>query len=1077
MKMKKILLLFSLFFISLVLISCQEDEVEKDVVPPTIIGTKNIDYIIGNPVPNFLDGISAYDNIDGNITHLIIVDETLIDLTTGGVYTLTYRVTDQAGNTETKIVSLTVIEGLGEVDLNAPVIIGTKHITYEFGSLEPNYLLGVTAFDLEDGYITDDIVLDDSLVDLTTLGIYDVTYFVADQAQNSFSITIEVTVVDTTPPVISGLSDLIYYIGSPMLDFSFGITATDLYDGDLTDSIEIDSSDFDHLTVGLYTITYQLIDSSSNTTTESIEIEVRLSPSPQLFNTKDFSVEVHQNAPDYLDGITAVDYLDNDLTDLISVDDSNVDLTRLGTYQLIYKVIDQALSSTEITVNVVVVDTTAPVFHGLDMMTYYYGDPYPDFREGITATDLYDGDLTALITINIQNFDDWVLGTYSIIYTVTDSSNNSNTVTITIDVIDNTKPVLLNTIDYIIALEGEHPDYLDGLISYDDYDGNLTDLITVDYSLVNLEQVGIYKVYLSVSDFSGNITTKSINVYVLDQTPPVISGTKNHTHIIGDEEPDLLEGVTAIDYVDGDITSSIELQLGGLDFDVAGLYIITYVVTDYANNRRSIQVTVTVVDPNQPDTINTLNVFYINDTHGAILENDAEMGMAKIGNLVLTERAVNPLSTLFIGGGDLLQGTLVSNYFNGASMIDSLNYIGLDAFVLGNHEFDWGIEIVTNYRDPANPLLTAEFPLLGANIFYEGTQTRPDYIDAYTIVQKGNIKVGIIGLMGFGLESSIANSRVDGYSFANPTFWAAHYTEHLRVNENVDIVIVVIHDDGRQSGFNQNLSSWTGNQRVDAVFNGHSHQEYSDLINRSGVKMPSVQSSSNGRKVGKVTFSFDHLGLLTQAEAINLSESNESRLNTVHPGLNDLINTYVQQIEPLLNDVIIVSGQSANQSALTLYMAKLMRIATDSDIGFHNLGGTRSFLTIGQDITVATLYKIFPFDNRIKTTYLTGAQIQAYISSYGGFNDIKPGVSFISNQYYKVATNDYVFDQPDNPFITGINTEDTGILIRDLLATIMENQAEAGLTFMISHPIVLFGNRDEKVYYLGNKKETEFMTV
>jgi 2',3'-cyclic-nucleotide 2'-phosphodiesterase (5'-nucleotidase family) len=1033
--------------------------------------------MIGDPIPNFLAGVDAYDNIDGNITTSILIDDTQVDLTKGGVYSLIYSVTDSSGNTTTKNVSVTVIEGQTSIDTNIPVIIGYSHITHEFGNPTPNYLSGVTAFDLEDGYLTSSIVVNDTNVDLTTLGTYQLTYFVADQALNSITITINVTVVDTTAPQLIGLKNLDYYIGDPFPDFREGVTAIDSYDGDLSSQIIIDAHDFDYQTIGTYPITYTVTDSSGNVATETIDIVV-IDPSyPVIYGTKNLIIEVNTVEPNYLDGVSAFDLYDGDLTEWITVDDTLVNLTQFGTYELTYSVTDLSLNRSEIKITVTVQDLTSPQLLGLSNMIYILDDPYPNFRQGVTAIDNYDGDLTQNIIVNSLDFDDWVLGTYQIIYTVTDSSSNTTTVTIDIEVIDQTPPVLLNTKNFIIPVNGDHPNYLEGLIAFDNYDGNLTTLIIFDDSLVNLEQVGIYPVLISVSDYSGNTTTKSINVYVLDQTPPVIYGTQNHTHLIGDEEPNLLQGVTAIDYVDGDVSSDLVIEFGQLDFDIAGLYIITYVVTDFAGNRATHQVTVTVIDPNQPDTINTLNVFYINDTHGSILENGAEMGMAKIGNLILTERAVNPLSTLFIGGGDLLQGTLVSNYFNGASMIDSLNYIGLDAFVIGNHEFDWGLEIVTNYRDPANPLLSAEFPLLGANIFYEGTENRPEYIDAYTIVQKGNIKVGIIGLIGFGLESSIANSRVNGFSFANPTYWAAHYTEHLRVNENVDVVIVVIHDDGRQSGFNQNLSTWTGNKRVDAVFNGHSHQDYSDIINRTGVNMPSVQASSNGRKVGRVTFSFDNLGLLTNAQATNLNGVNEPRLNTSHPGLSELINTYVSQIEPLLNDVIVVAGESANQSQLTIYMAKLMRISTDSDIGFHNLGGTRSWITIGQDITVATLYKIFPFDNRIKTTYLTGAQIQAYITSYGAYNDIKPGVTFISNQYYKVATNDYVFDQPDNPFITGIDTEDTGILIRDLLETVMRHQAEAGLTFMINNPIVLYGSSSDSIYYLGNKKETEFITI
>jgi 2',3'-cyclic-nucleotide 2'-phosphodiesterase (5'-nucleotidase family) len=397
----------------------------------------------------------------------------------------------------------------------------------------------------------------------------------------------------------------------------------------------------------------------------------------------------------------------------------------------------------------------------------------------------------------------------------------------------------------------------------------------------------------------------------------------------------------------------------------------------------------------------------------------------------------------------------------------------MDAFVIGNHEFDWGIEVVTNYRDIENPLMYAEFPLLGANIFLEGTQTRPEYIDAYTIIQKGQVKVGIIGLIGYGLESSIATSRVSAYEFGNPLYWAEYYTQHLRTQEDVDMVLVVLHDDGRQSlNFNQNVSTWTGNRKVDAVFNGHSHQAYVDMYVRAGADMPAIQSSANGKRLGKVSFDLALDGTINQASATNLTASNDQRLQTAHPLIESIIESYVNQIEPLLNDVIIYAGEYVNQSRLTYYMSELIRKSTDSDIGFHNLGGTRESISNGEGITIAKLYKIFPFDNRIKTVYLKGSTIEQYINTYGGYNSIREGISdFEDNTYYKVATNDYIFDQVDNPFIYGVDIEDTGILIRDILETAMRNQAELGLTFMVDNPIILSASSANILLYISKQEE------
>ena len=94
--------------------------------------------------------------------------------------------------------------------------------------------------------------------------------------------------------------------------------------------------------------------------------------------------------------------------------------------------------------------------------------------------------------------------------------------------------------------------------------------------------------------------------------------------------------------------------------------------------------------------INTVQIFYLNDLHGSILENPTnpsyhEIGLAKIANFIKMKKAENPYA-IFIAGGDMLQGSALSNYRKGEWTLDLLEMMGLDSFIIGNHEFDWGIE-------------------------------------------------------------------------------------------------------------------------------------------------------------------------------------------------------------------------------------------------------------------------------------------------------------------------------------------------------------------------------------------------
>lgn len=633
---------------------------------------------------------------------------------------------------------------------------------------------------------------------------------------------------------------------------------------------------------------------------------------------------------------------------------------------------------------------------------------------------------------------------------------------------DKIPPYFTNLNDFTYTTGNELPDLLTGVIATDAVDGDLTASITVDDSEVDWTKAGTYPIFYHVIDQAGNDTTASALITItlaphMDTIAPTISGLSQITYVIGNPLPDLLNGIVVQDETDGNLMAVLIVDDTSVDYTLPGMYDIIYSVSDESGNEASLVRKINVTE-SIPDT--ELTVYYINDTHGAIEAFDNQLGLSHIGNLVINEKELNPDTTLFIGGGDLLQGNILSNYYYGSSMIDIFNVMKMDAFVLGNHEFDWGLEQVTRYFDPSSDQIHAAFPLLGANILRKDTMERPDFVDAYTIVQKGTIKVGIIGLMGYGLEDSIATARISEYMFDDPIYWASYYANYLRTEEDVDVILAVVH--GNSDITNRGIAALSGNSKVDAIFNGHSHSRYTETITRSGVDVPVIQSKANGEYVGEVTFIIDSENQIKSYQVTNLHPTRSSndtsdrieidqRLITPYAGITDLINEYKLVIDDLLNEVIITSSSYYDQEALSDYMAEIIRKSVDADLGIHNYGGTRASLSLGQDITVATLYQIFPFDNRVKHVYLTGSDIKDFINSQVAIS-YRSGLSLSGIEddvYYKVATNDYIFDKIDYPFIYGVDPEDTGLLIRDLLEVVLRNQAKNYPSFRIDQPIVL----------------------
>lgn len=440
-----------------------------------------------------------------------------------------------------------------------------------------------------------------------------------------------------------------------------------------------------------------------------------------------------------------------------------------------------------------------------------------------------------------------------------------------------------------------------------------------------------------------------------------------------------------------------------------------------------------------------LEIYYLNDFHGALEEESDQIGIAKIANLINTRKEQAPDNVLFITGGDILQGSALSNYYNGLSTINLLNLMNLDAFTIGNHEFDWGLDVIANYADGNPDNGEADFPFLGANIFYKDTEDRPEFIDPYVIVEKGNHKVGIIGTMGYGLEYAIAASKVKDYEFASPVEWIEYYAEKLRVIEGCDIVIVSAHDGG--GSLNNQLLMLEGDKKIDAIFNGHTHSTYAEVNN--GV--PVVQSSDNGEYVGYVKFDFTGEEVVVKAD--NLDSYSSEYLNGEDPEVLALLNEYIDETSTLLGGEIIVSGDDYSKGDLSWWLTDLMRQASGADVVFHNYGGTRNDIDNNQSISLATLYQIWPFDNVIKTVLLPGSVVGPLVEN-GGMAVSTEITSFDDNTLYRVATNDYVFDKSNYPFLDGEDIIYTGIVVRDLVEDELLLQANEYSSFLVSNTLL-----------------------
>ena len=387
---------------------------------------------------------------------------------------------------------------------------------------------------------------------------YTVTYNVTDSSGNAASeVTRTVNVTDTTAPVITlvGDAEITVEVGSTYTDL--GATASDNSDGDISADI-VTVNNVDTSVIGSYTVTYNVTDSSGNAASEvtrTVSVTDTTAPVITLVGDTQITVEVGSTYTDL--GATASDNYDGDITaDIVTV--NNVDTSVIGSYTVTYNVTDSSgNAASEVTRTVSVTDTTAPVITlvGDAEITVEVGSTYTDL--GATASDNYDGDITADI-VTVNNVDTSVIGSYTVTYNVSDSSGNAaSEVTRTVSVTDTTAPVITLVGDAEITVEVGST-YTDlWATASDNYDGDITaDIVTVNN--VDTSVIGSYTVTYNVSDDAGNAATEvTRTVSVTDTTAPVITlvGDAEITVEVGSTYTDL--GATASDNYDGDITADI----------------------------------------------------------------------------------------------------------------------------------------------------------------------------------------------------------------------------------------------------------------------------------------------------------------------------------------------------------------------------------------------------------------------------------------------------------------------------------------------------------------------------------------
>ena len=401
-----------------------------------------------------------------------------------------------------------------------------------------------------------------------------------------------------------------------------------------------------------------------------------------------------------------------------------------------------------------------------------------------------------------------------------------------------------------------------------------------------------------------------------------------------------------------------------------------------------------------------------------------DVGLAKISTLVNEVRADKGRSnTLLIDAGDTLQGTPLDYYYakvdpitNGTThpMAAAMNAIGYDAAALGNHEFNYGLDVLDAFENQL------DFPLLGANAI-DDRNGRPAF-QPYVIkmVRAGNgvpIKVGILGLTNPGI-AIWDKANVEGkLSFPGLVEQAKVWVPKMR-RAGADVVIVAAHSGADTSSsygdalpFPENAATLVAEQvpGIDAILVGHAHKEIAERVvinQQTGKEVVLSEPLKWGERLS--VFDIDltlHHGHWTVDDV----SSQVLNANTVpeDPAIVSLLADDQQTVVDYVNSVIGTSTEELSaataryEDAAALDFINYVQASsvkanltgTDADLPVLSIAApfNRAASIPAGDVSLRDIAGLYIYDNTLLGIKLTGAEVKAYLEKSAQYFQAVPG--------------------------------------------------------------------------------------
>ena len=402
-------------------------------------------------------------------------------------------------------------------------------------------------------------------------------------------------------------------------------------------------------------------------------------------------------------------------------------------------------------------------------------------------------------------------------------------------------------------------------------------------------------------------------------------------------------------------------------------------------------------------------LFALNDMHGKIDR------FSKVKPFIDEAKEVSD-KVFFVSGGDVFSGNPIVDFHpeKGSPIIDVMGAVGMDVSVLGNHEFDYGQEVL-NSR-----LAQATFPFICANVQNIGSVLATP--DPFTIIEKDGFSIAFIGVVENSSSGDLPLSHpknMDGLTFQQGADVVAGYRNNAQVL-GADLVVALTHY-GKEADRKLIDQSFNGSESfVDLVVGGHSHQLYNEVYRA----VPMIQSGAHMQYLTKLVLQVADGKIVNKAYTlIDLSED--------HPEDLAVANTIAAyNNRPEFYTTLATASHDHDRAETACFYTTALLEETGADLSIQNYGGVRANLAEG-NIRPYDIYTIDPFGNGLETYSMKVSELKTFFQSqysmaYAGLDIQREGNNILirataggnvlaDTTQLTIAVNDYISNtNPDN---------------------------------------------------------------